>query len=45
MLTKDFDYAREVKTRFVMFNEAFNRKISFLTGKLNIDLRKKLVSC
>ena len=29
----------------VIAKEAFNRKISLLTSKLNIELRKKLVRC
>ena len=29
--------------KIVMVKEAFNRKISLLTSKLNIELRKKLV--
>jgi hypothetical protein len=31
--------------RLAMVKEAFNRKISFLTNKLNFELRKKLVRC
>ena len=34
---------REIKMRIV--KEAFNKKISLLTSKLNIKLRKKLVRC
>ena len=33
------------KIRIVIAKEAFNRKISLLTSKLNIELRKKLVRC
>jgi hypothetical protein len=29
--------------RITMVKEAFNRKISFLTSKLNFEIRKKLV--
>ena len=36
---------REIKMRIVIAKEAFNRKISLLTSKLNIELRKKLVRC
>ena len=31
--------------KIVISKEAFNRKISLLKSKLNIELRKKLVSC
>ena len=31
--------------RIAIAEEAFNRKITLLTGKLNIELRKKLVRC
>jgi len=31
--------------RIAIAKEAFNRKISFLTSKLNAELRKKLVRC
>jgi hypothetical protein len=31
--------------RIVIVKEAFKRKISFLKGKLNIELREKLVMC
>jgi hypothetical protein len=31
--------------RIAIAKEAFNRKISILTGKLNIELKKKLVRC
>jgi hypothetical protein len=32
----------EIKIRIAMAKEAFNRKISLLIIKLNIELRKKL---
>ena len=35
---------REIKVRIVITKEAFDRKISLLTNKLNIELREKLVS-
>jgi hypothetical protein len=35
----------EIKMRNVMDKEAFNRKISLLASKLNIELRKKLIGC
>jgi hypothetical protein len=31
--------------RIVIAKEAFNRKMSLLTIKLNIELKKKLVKC
>ena len=31
--------------RIVIAKEAFNRKMSLLTSKLNIELKKKLVMC
>ena len=34
---------REIKMRIVIEEEAFNRKESLLTSKLNIQLKKKLV--
>ena len=45
MLTRDGYCTREVKMRIVIAKEAFNRKMSLLTSKLNIELRKKLVRC
>ena len=33
------------KTRIAIVIEAFNRKISLLTSKLNIELKKKLARC
>ena len=36
---------REIKMRIAMTKEAFKRKLSLLTSKLNIDIRKKLVRC
>jgi hypothetical protein len=38
-------FSREIKMRIPMVKEAFNRKISLLRSKLNIELRKKLVRC
>ena len=35
----------EIKTRIVMTIEAFNRKISLFTNKLNIELKKELSVC
>ena len=45
VLTRDGYCTREIKMRVVIAKEAFNRKISLLTSKLNIGLRKKLVRC
>ena len=36
---------REIKMRIANAKKAFNRKISLLTSKLNIELRKRLVRC
>ena len=36
---------REINVKIVIAKEAFNRKISLLTSKLNIELGKKLVRC
>jgi hypothetical protein len=33
------------KTRITIAKEAFNRKMSLLTSKLNIELKKKMVRC
>ena len=40
-----FKYLGNVKTRIAIAKEAFNRKISLLTSKLNFELRKELVRC
>jgi hypothetical protein len=45
VLTRDGYCAKQIKMRIVIAKEAFNRKISLLTSKLNIELRKKLVRC
>ena len=42
---KNGNCTREIKMRITIANEAFNRKISLLTCKLNIEIRKKLVRC
>jgi len=44
VLTRDGYSTREIKMRIAIVREAFNRKILLLTSKLNIELRKKLVS-
>ena len=36
---------REINLRIAIAKEAFNRKMSLLTSKLNIELKKKLVRC
>jgi len=36
---------REIKMRIAIAKEAFNRKISLLTSKLNIELKNKLIRC
>ena len=43
MLTRDGYCTREIEMRIAIAKEACNRKISLLTNKLNIELRKKLV--
>ena len=43
VLTRDGYCTREIKMRIVIAKEAFNRKMSLLTSKLNIELKKKLV--
>jgi hypothetical protein len=38
-------YARKIKMRIAVAKGTFNRKISLLTSKLSIQLRKNLVRC
>ena len=45
VLTRYGYCTREIKKRIVIAKEAFNRKISLLRSKVNIELRKKLVRC
>ena len=45
VLTRDRNSTRDIKMRIGIVKEAFNRKISLLTSKLNIEVRKKLVRC
>ena len=45
VLTRDGYCTREIKMRIAIAKEAFNRKMSLLTSKLNIGLKKKLVRC
>ena len=43
LITRDGYCTREIKMRIAIAKEAFNRKISLLTSKMIIELRKKLV--
>jgi hypothetical protein len=36
---------REIKSRIVMAKAAFNKKKTFFTSKLDLHLKKKLVTC
>ena len=45
VLTRDGYCTREIKLRIAIAKEAFNRKISPLTSKLNNELGKKLIKC
>ena len=45
VLTRDGYCTREIKMRIAIAKEAFNRKMSLLKSKLNIELKKKLVRC
>ena len=45
VLTRDGYCTKKIKMRIVTAKEAFNRKMSLLTSKLNIELKKKLVRC
>ena len=45
VLIRDGYCSREIKMRIAIAKEAFSSKISHLTSKLNIDLKKKLVRC
>ena len=45
VLTRDGYCTREIEMRIVIAKESFNRKMSLLTSKLNIELKKKLVRC
>jgi hypothetical protein len=44
MITDDAGCAREIKTRTVVAKTPFNMETLF-TGKLDLNLRKKLVKC
>ena len=45
VLTRDGYCTREIKMRISIAKGSFNRKMSLLTSKLNIDLKKILVRC
>ena len=45
VLIRDGYYTREIRMRIANTKEAFNRKISILINKSNIDLNNKLVMC
>ena len=45
VLTRDSCCTREIKMRIAIAKEAFNRKMSLLTSKRNIELKNKLVRC
>ena len=45
VLTRDGYCTREIKMRIAIAKKAFNRNMSLLTCKLNIELNKKLVRC
>jgi len=43
MITNDARSTREIKSRIAMATAAFNKKKLLFTGKLELNLRKKLV--
>jgi len=45
MLTNDGRYTCEIKSRIVVEKAVFNKKKTFFTTKLDLNLRKKLVKC
>ena len=45
VLTRDVYCTKKIKMRIFIAKEAFNRKISFLTSKLYIEPKNKLVRC
>jgi hypothetical protein len=45
MLTNDGRYTFEIKSRIAMANAAFNKKRALFTGKMDLELEKKLVKC
>jgi hypothetical protein len=45
MVTHDARCTREINSRIAMAKAAFNRKKTLFTSKLDLNLRKKLVTC
>jgi hypothetical protein len=45
MLTNDGRCTCEIKFRIAMAKAAFNKKRALFTGKIDLELRKKLVKC
>ena len=45
MLTEDGRCTCEIKSRITMAKSAFNKKKNLFTSKLDLNLRKRLVSC
>jgi hypothetical protein len=45
LLTNDARCTREIKSRIAMAKAAFNKEKARFTGKLDLNLRKKLAKC
>jgi hypothetical protein len=45
VITNDASFTREIKSRIAMAKAALNRKKTFFTSKLDLNLRKRLVKC
>jgi hypothetical protein len=45
MITNHARCTREIKSRIAITKAAFNKKKTLFTGKLDLNLRKKLVKC
>ena len=45
MITNGARYIQEIKSRIVMSQASFNKVKAFLTSKLDLNLRKKIVKC
>jgi hypothetical protein len=45
MITNNARCTREIKSRIAVAKEALNRRKTFFTIKLDLNLRKKLVKC
>jgi hypothetical protein len=45
MITNDARCTHEIKSRTAMEKAAFNKKRTLFTSKLDLNLRKKLVTC